>query len=153
MKPPDMTTELPRFRAQMVESLRNCWIRLTLAMTASQLTTIFLLGVACRMQGLDQSTISWWTITLAYSCVILASLLIPTPGGLGVAEIVLVGVLGYGLPPSDQTAVLAAVMLYRLATFLLPIPIGLVTYLYWRRSTAWRRPIDSRRVYPQAVAG
>ncbi len=148
MKPPDMTTELPRFRAQMVQSLRTCWLRLSLTMIASQVTTIFVLGVACRMQGLDQATISWWTITLAYSCVVLASLLIPTPGGLGVAEVVLVAVLGYGLPESEQTAVLAVVLLYRLATFLVPIPIGLVTYLYWRRSTKWRRPVDSRRVYP-----
>lgn len=147
MKPPDMTIELPRFRTQMVQSLRTCWVRLSFTMVASQLTTIFILGVSCRMQGLDQSTISWWTITLAYSCVVLASLIIPTPGGLGVAEVVLVAVLGYGLPESDQTAVLAAVLLYRLATFLVPIPIGLVTYLYWRRSTKWRRPVDSRRVY------
>jgi putative heme transporter len=44
-------------------------------------------------------------------------------------------VLGYGLPQSDQSAVIAAVILYRIATFLVPIPIGLVTYLYWRRST------------------
>jgi hypothetical protein len=27
-----------------------------------------------------------------------------------------------------------------------PIPIGLVTYLYWRRSTAWRCPVDSKPV-------
>jgi len=151
LKLPDMTLELPRFRTQMVQSLRTCWLRLTLTMIASQLTTIFVLGVACRLQGLDQSTISWWTITLAYSCVVLASLLIPTPGGLGVAEVVLVAVLGYGLPDSAQTAVLAAVILYRIATFLVPIPIGLVTYLYWRRSTKWRRPVDSKRMYPQAA--
>jgi len=148
MKPPDMTEELPRFRTQMVQSLRTCWGRLTLTMLASQLTACLVLGVACRMQGLGVDTISWWTIILAYSCVILASLLIPTPGGLGVAEIVLVAVLGYGLPESEQTAILAAVILYRLATFLVPIPIGLVTYLYWRRSTKWRRPVDSRRIYP-----
>ncbi len=147
LKPPDMMIELPRFRTQMVKTLRTCWFRLSLTMIASQLTTIFVLGVSCRMQGLGVDTISWWTITLAYSCVVLASLLIPTPGGLGVAEVVLVAVLGYGLPESAQTAVLAAVILYRLATFLVPIPIGLVTYLYWRRSTKWRRPTDSRRVY------
>ncbi len=56
--------------------------------------------------------------------------------------------LGYGLPESDQAAVLAAVVLYRIATFLVPIPIGLCTYLYWRKSTAWRRPLDSKRVTP-----
>jgi putative heme transporter len=61
-----------------------------------------------------------------------------------VAEVVLVGVLGHGLPASSEAAVLAAVLLYRIATFLVPIPIGLVTYLYWRMSTSWRRPVNSR---------
>ena len=83
-------------------------------------------------------------ILVAWGLVTFASLLIPTPGGLGVAEVVLVGVLGHGLPASDEAAVLAAVLLYRIATFLVPIPIGLVTYLYWRMSTAWRCPVNSR---------
>ena len=43
------------------------------------------------------------------------------------------------LAPAD-----AAVLLYRIATFLVPIPIGLFTYLCWRTSTAWRRPHDTR---------
>ena len=98
------------------------------------------------MQGLDESTISWAMILTAFGAATFASLLVPTPGGLGVAEIVLVAVLGYGLPESDQPAVIAAVLLYRIATFLVPIPIGLVTYLYWRKSKAWRRPQDSRRI-------
>lgn len=143
---PSMETELPKFREVMVNQLRRCWGRLTVAGVLSQLTACFVLGVACRMVGLGDSTISWWTIILAYSTVTLASLLIPTPGGLGVAEVVLVAVLSYTLPSSDQSAVLAAVILYRIATFLVPIPIGLVTYLYWRKSQAWRKPVDSRRV-------
>jgi uncharacterized membrane protein YbhN (UPF0104 family) len=145
-EPPVMEKTLPDFRELMVRLLRYCWGRLTVAMIVSQLTACFVLGVACRMQGLDESTISWAVIVLAYSAVVMASLLVPTPGGLGVAEVVLTLVLGYGLPESDQAAVLAAVLLYRLATFLVPIPIGLVTYLYWRRSTAWRRPVDSKPV-------
>jgi len=46
------------------------------------------------------------------------------------------------------------VILYRLATFLVPIPIGLVSYLYWRNSKAWCRPVDSRPVHltPQPSA-
>jgi uncharacterized protein (TIRG00374 family) len=142
----DLTDALPTFRTAMVGLLAVCWRKLTLAMLVSQLTVVAVLGVACRMQGLDESTISWAVILVAWGAVTLASLLIPTPGGLGVAEVVLVGVLGYGLPSSEQPAVLAAVLLYRIATFLVPIPIGLVTYLYWRRSTAWRRPVDSRPV-------
>jgi uncharacterized membrane protein YbhN (UPF0104 family) len=145
-KVPDLADEVPRFRTLMVGLLRWCWLRLSVAMLVSQLTAAFVLGVACRMQGLDESTISWAMILTAFGAATFASLLVPTPGGIGVAAVVLVAVLGYGLPDSDQTAVLAAVLLYRIATFLVPIPIGFVTYLYWRRSTAWRRPVDSRRI-------
>jgi putative heme transporter len=141
---PGLTEGLPLFRTQMVRLLRLCWGRLTVTMVASQLTVVLVLGICVRMQGLDESTISWAVILVAWGLVTFASLLIPTPGGLGVAEVVLVGVLGHGLPASDEAAVLAAVLLYRIATFLVPIPIGLVTYLYWRMSTAWRRPVNSR---------
>lgn len=146
---PSMEEAVPIFRTEMVGLLRLCWGRLTVAMIVSQLTACFVLGVACRMQGLDDGVISWATIILAYSACILASLLVPTPGGLGVAEIVLVTVLGFGLPDSYQGPVVAAVVLYRIATFLVPIPIGLCTYIYWRKSKTWRRPVNSRPVHPE----
>ena len=141
---PGLDEGLPLFRTQMVGLLRLCWGRLTASMLVSQLMVVLVLGVCVRMQGLDESTISWAVILVAWGLVTFASLLIPTPGGLGVAEVVLVAVLGHGLPQSDEAAVLAAVLLYRIATFLVPIPIGLVTYLYWRKSTAWREPVNSR---------
>ena len=149
---PDLASGLPTFRAEMVGLLRLCWGRLTVSMVVSQLTVVLVLGICCRMQGLDEATISWAVILVAWGLVTFASLLIPTPGGLGVAEVVLVGVLGHGLPESDQAAVLAAVLLYRIATFLVPIPIGLVCYLYWRMSSSWRRPVNSRGPSGNAVA-
>jgi uncharacterized protein (TIRG00374 family) len=146
----DVTThlvdQLPEFRSEMVGLLKVRGGRLTVAMLVSQLTAGAILGIACRAQGLGPETISWAMAYTAFGLATFASLLVPTPGGLGVAELVLVGVLSYGLPESDSAAVIAAVMLYRLATFLVPIPIGLVTYLYWRSSTAWRRPVDSKPV-------
>ena len=148
---PGLTEGLPLFRTQMVRLLRLCWGRLTTTMLISQLMVVLVLGVCVRMQGLDQSTISWAVILVAWGLVTFASLLIPTPGGLGVAEVVLVAVLGHGLPQSDEAAVLAAVLLYRIATFLVPIPIGLVTYLYWRKSTAWREPVNSRGPSAEAL--
>ena len=141
---PGLTEGLPVFRTQMVGLLRLCWGRLTVTMVISQLTVVLVLGICVRMLGLEESTISWAVILVAWGLVTFASLLIPTPGGLGVAEVVLVGVLGHGLPDSDQAAVMASVLLYRAATFLVPIPVGLATYVYWRRSTAWRRPLNSR---------
>jgi uncharacterized membrane protein YbhN (UPF0104 family) len=145
-KVPDLAGEVPRFRVIMVGLLKWCWLRLSIAMLISQVTAALVLGISCRMQGLDESTISWAMIFTGFGAATFASLLVPTPGGLGVAEIVLVAVLGYRLPASDQSAVIAAVILYRIATFLVPIPIGLTTYLYWRTSKTWRRPKNSRRI-------
>ncbi len=37
----------------------------------------------------------------------------------------------------DEPEVVAAVLIYRALTYLLPIPLGMVTYLFWRRNTSW----------------
>ncbi|MFC6237511.1 lysylphosphatidylglycerol synthase transmembrane domain-containing protein [Longivirga aurantiaca] len=137
--------DVPRFRTGMVGLLRVCWGRLTVAMVVSLLTAGSILYIACVMQGLG-GTVTWALAMTAYGLATFASLLVPTPGGLGVAEVVLTSVLAWAAPESAQAAVLAAVLLYRLATFLVPIPIGLVTYLYWRTSTAWRVDVDSKPV-------
>jgi uncharacterized protein (TIRG00374 family) len=139
-KPPidDVDQRVVDFRDQMRTMLHNRWHALTLAMLVSQLTACFVLGAAVRMQGFDNATISWSRIIAAFGVMSLASLVAPTPGGLGVAEVALVAVLGAGLPQSDQTAVTAAVLLFRLATWLEPIPIGAGSYLFWRRTTRWR---------------
>jgi putative heme transporter len=38
------------------------------------------------------------------------------------------------LAGGDRAQVVAAVLVFRLLTFLLPVPIGAVTYWLWRRS-------------------
>ena len=70
----------------------------------------------------------------------LVSALPITPGGVGVVEL--------GLTVSLQVAagvdafdakIAAAVLVFRTITFILPIPLGALAYMYWRRSTSWRR--------------
>jgi len=76
---------------------------------------------------------------LAVSAMSTASLVAPTPGGLGVAEVTLVAVMAAGTDLASSNELLIAVSLFRLATWLLPIPVGAVSYLFWRRNTSWRR--------------
>jgi len=66
----------------------------------------------------------------AYTAAELLALLPFTPGGLGFVEAGLVGTLTLaGVPGSDA---LAATLLYRLASYWLPIPAGGVAYLLFR---------------------
>lgn len=56
----------------------------------------------------------------------------PTPGGLGAVELVLTaGLTGIGIPAH---AAVAAVLLFRLATFWLPIPAGWVSFVFLQRA-------------------
>jgi uncharacterized protein (TIRG00374 family) len=60
-----------------------------------------------------------------------------TPGGLGLVEAALIaGIARYG---GSHAEVAAAVLVFRALTYVLPIPIGVVTYLFWKRNRSWRR--------------
>jgi uncharacterized membrane protein YbhN (UPF0104 family) len=132
------------FRIELLRLVKDKWHVLTAAMLLSQLSACFVLLVAVRMQGLTQEDISVARVVVAFGTMSLASLLMPTPGGVGVAEVALVAVLGAGLPDSLIPQVTAAVLLFRMATWLLPIPIGAGTYLFWRYNKGWRLTEEER---------
>jgi hypothetical protein len=70
-------------------------------------------------------------VVLAYTAAELLALVPFTPGGLGFVEAGLVGTLTVaGVPGSDA---LAATLLYRLASYWLPIPAGGVAYVLFHR--------------------
>ncbi len=53
----------------------------------------------------------------------------------------------------DRGLVVAAVLLFRALTYVLPIPIGLVTYAIWRAKTGWRDgPVDGAEPAPETAA-
>jgi uncharacterized protein (TIRG00374 family) len=60
-----------------------------------------------------------------------------TPGGAGVAELGLVGVLTLG--GADPTVAVGATMLYRLFTFAMEIPVGLLVAAGWGIGSLSRR--------------
>jgi uncharacterized membrane protein YbhN (UPF0104 family) len=134
----DLPEKMIELRRQLTGLVRDRWRSLTATMYLSQIATILTLGAAVRMMGLDSSLESWPRIVVAYGATALASLIVPTPGGLGVAEACLLAILGANLPEQYLPQLTSAVLLYRYATWLLPIPLGAGSYLYWRKSTAWR---------------
>lgn len=139
--PSDMPGEVVGFRDRLVGIVRRRWLALTVAMVASQLTTIAILWAAVRMQGVSGDEVGWPRIVLAVVLMSTASLIVPTPGGVGVAEITLVAVMGAGLSSDLTDSLMIAAALFRLATWLEPIPVGAGSYLFWRRNRSWRHPV------------
>ena len=60
-----------------------------------------------------------------------------TPGGLGVIELGYIG--GLSAAGGDKAPVVAAVLMFRILTFGIQIPLGGFTYLIWRAKKSWRR--------------
>jgi uncharacterized protein (TIRG00374 family) len=133
------------FRADLVRLLRWRSIQITVATLVSHLSLYAVLLVALRNVGVSNADVSWQAVLAAYAFVRLLSAVPITPGGLGVVELGLTAALSSGLPNDTTNKIAAAVLLYRALTWLLPIPLGLGCWVFWRTNTSWRRTIDERR--------
>ncbi|HSK37984.1 MAG TPA: YbhN family protein, partial [Actinomycetota bacterium] len=123
-----------RFRALAISLLGPRWHWLTAATLVSHLSLFLVLLLALRHVGVSGSEVSWVEALAAFALVRLLSAFPVTPGGLGVVELGLAAALV--LAGGEEAQVVAAVLVFRVLTFVLPIPIGALTWWLWRRS-AW----------------
>jgi glycosyltransferase 2 family protein len=136
---------VPKTRAKLIglvwPHLRRAWPRLLealsrpLRLAASSganllLTAAYLLAfiAALRAVGAHPAILPAAVVYLAGNAVGSAA---PTPGGLGGVEAVLVaGLTAMGIPAAEA---ISGVLVFRIATFWLPIPAGYLSYLWLRR--------------------
>jgi len=145
-----------RDRARSLVGTRG-W-RITATTVASHVLLWLVLLACLRGCGLSQAEVSWQVSLAAFAFVRLLTVLPLTPGGVGITELGLVGVLAAGTGHPVSARVTAAVLLYRAVTYLPPIPLGAVAYLVWQhvpRLTGAGRPepvIDQREPAGHALA-
>jgi len=137
-KPPvtDLDERTATFREETADLLARRWLALTLTSIVSHVSLYVVLLVALRHVGVTADDVTWAEVLAAFAFVRLISALPITPGGLGVVELGYAGALtafGGGREP-----VLAAVLVFRALTYLLPVPFGAATYIVWRRASGWR---------------
>jgi putative heme transporter len=143
-KPVQASGSVLRFRERAAEVLRARGWRIT-ATTAATNLTLWLVLLAClRGAGLSQAQVSWQASLAAFAFVRLLTVLPVTPGGLGVTELGLVGVLADGASHPVTVKVIAAVLLFRALTYLLPIPLGAVAALAWQHAPGLSRSRRAR---------
>jgi uncharacterized membrane protein YbhN (UPF0104 family) len=124
------------FRGRAAGLLRARAGRITVATAASQVALWLVLLACLRGAGLSQAQVPWQISLAAFAFVRLITVLPITPGGLGVTELGLVGVLADGAGHAVTVRVIAAVLLFRALTYLLPIPLGAAAALAWRHAPA-----------------
>jgi uncharacterized protein (TIRG00374 family) len=125
-----------RFRGETVELLRARWPAVLSAGLLSHISLYFVLLLSLRHIGVSENEVGWAEALGAFAFVRLLSALPITPGGLGIVELGLSASLV--LAGGDEAKVVAAVLIYRALTYLLQIPFGALTYLYWQHTAAGR---------------
>jgi uncharacterized protein (TIRG00374 family) len=131
---------LPGWRDRAAALLTARGWRITAATAASQIALWLVLLACLRGAGLSQAQVSWQVSVAAFAFVRLLTVLPITPGGVGITELGLVGVLAAGAGHQITVQVIAAVLLYRALTYLLPIPLGAAAALAWRHAPGLSRP-------------
>lgn len=87
--------------------------------------------------------VGWAQLLAVFAFARLLTAIPITPGGLGVIELALITSLNAA--GGDHEQVVGAVLIFRVLTYVLPIPFGLTTYAFWRRSRSWRDTAGSGR--------
>jgi uncharacterized membrane protein YbhN (UPF0104 family) len=132
------------FREDTVGLLQHRWLQLTVATVVSHLSLDAVLLITLRHVGVSQQELSWIQVLAAFAFVRLISALPITPGGVGVVELGYAAALTIGLDPITKAQVVAAILVFRVITYALPIPLGAAAYLIWRRNRSWRLDEGSR---------
>jgi putative heme transporter len=138
-RPPVAGWELAtvKFRARTIDLVQRHWVSITVTSLVSHLSLYLVLLVALRDVGVSDAEVGWAEVLAVFAFARLATAIPLTPGGIGFVEWVLTtGLVAAG---GERAQVAAAVLVYRALTLVLPILVGVVCYLWWRRRS-WTRP-------------
>jgi uncharacterized protein (TIRG00374 family) len=120
-----------RWRNETIRLLARRWHVLTLATLAGQLTVFLVMLVSLRVCGVSSVDVTFIEAFAAWALARLLGSLPITPGGLGIVEVGLTGVLvEFGGHNAD---VVAAVLVYRFLTIVPTLLLGLLAGATWRR--------------------
>jgi len=122
-------------RAELIDSLGPRWHTALTASVANWGFDYLVLVTALLFLGADPR---FSVVLLAYGAAAVLAMIPITPGGLGFVEAGLTSLLVVaGVPAADA---LLATLAYRIASFWLPLPAGLVAWLLFRRRFEHRDP-------------
>jgi putative heme transporter len=136
-----------KFRSRVLGLVRRRWVGLTAATVLSHLSLYAVLLASLRTMGVSEQEVGWAQVLAAFAFARLVTAIPLTPGGVGVVELALIA--GITAAGGARAPVVAAVLVFRLLTYVLPIVLGGLCYLYWRANRSWR---DSAPPMPESLA-
>ncbi len=122
------------------------------AAVVGKLAWFVVLEVALWCVGIGPDVLPPSAVLAAMAVVGIVSLVPITPGGVGVAEVAYIGILSSVAGSGMTEQLTAAVMLFRIAQWLAPIPIGWVLLIVLRRGH-WGELLGGAHMAPTPASG
>lgn len=119
-------------RNQSIEALRGRWLRAIASIGFVTVARVSLLVMCIRFVGVPESAVSWQGIFCVWAIERGLTIVPIMPGNAGVSEFALVGLLTTIAGSQYVNAITAGVLIFRLLTWLLLIPVGGVALALWR---------------------
>ena len=141
---PDGAEAVMRFRVDALDAMRDSGVALALTITAKFAVTAFLLWMSLDAVGFPSGYLSPAEVFASYTFVRLLTIVNITPGSIGVADALYAGSLTYlAGDGADEALIVAGVVVFRAATYALPIVLGVICNIVWRRKKSWRAEVEA----------
>ncbi len=144
MRRPDRDSlgeRLVETRSRAVHALRERWLMVSWGTLLAAAGRFALLLMAVRFTGVAEGDLRWTQVFVVYALVQGLTVVPLTAGDAGVSELAYITMLTAAAGPEYVNEVTAAVILFRVLTWLALIPAGLVALAVWRHSTARDREV------------
>jgi uncharacterized protein (TIRG00374 family) len=152
LKDLDLVGPITKFRSDMYGLLKSRWAHLTAAQLGVIMTQFLIFYVALRgVQGWDEPGVSVLAVFGAFATSQIMLMVPITPGGLGTVDALMISLLVSVGVDNDQA--LAADLIWRMASYVPQIVVGIIALLTWFRQANKRFAAASPKTTPEPTAG
>ena len=144
-EPADLTTRMVAARAAAVQTLHDRWLVASWATMLTAVTKFALLLMTLRFIGVDDDVLPWTQVFVVFALVQGLTVFPITVGDAGVSEIAYIGMLTAAAGEEWVNQITAAILIFRILTWLVIIPVGLGVLGFWRHQL--------RRIPPDSASG
>jgi hypothetical protein len=131
-EPPDLPARMVAARSSAVQTLHDRWLVATWATTLTAATKFALLLMCLRFTGVSDEVLPWTQVFVVFALVQGLTVFPITAGDAGVSEIAYIGMLTAAAGEEWVNQITAAILIFRILTWLLIIPVGLGVLGFWR---------------------